>query len=66
MTQKIEVIISPKGETKIETKGFAGSSCQHASQFLEQALGATLSDKPTADFYQESAAQQAVKQGGAP
>ncbi len=62
----IEVIISPKGETKIETRGFAGSACLHASQFLEQALGIKLTDKPTADFYQQSATQQAVQQGGGP
>lgn len=66
MTQTIQVIISPKGETKIETKGFAGSTCQQASQFLEQALGAKLTDKPTADFYQQSATQQTLQQGGAP
>jgi hypothetical protein len=66
MTQTIEVIISPSGETKIETKGFAGSSCQQASQFLEQSLGAKLTDKPTADFYQESATHQTVQQGDAP
>ena len=59
----IEVIISRKGETKIETRGFAGNSCEQASQFLEQALGTKLADKPTADFSQQSTTQ-AVQQGG--
>ena len=36
MTQTIEVIVSPTGETKIETKGFIGSSCRDASRFIEQ------------------------------
>jgi Protein of unknown function (DUF2997) len=62
----IEVIVSPTGETKIETKGFADSSCQAASQFLEQALGAKTSDKFTAEFYQQQAAEQRLQQGGAP
>lgn len=64
MTRTIEVIISPQGETKIETKGFTGSSCQQGSQFLEQALGAKVSDQPTADFYQQQPTEQAVQQGG--
>lgn len=64
MTRTIEVIISPKGETKIETRGFTGSSCQQASQFLEQALGVKVSEMPTAEFYQQPVTQQAVQQGG--
>ena len=60
----IEVIISPKGEPRFETKGFAGSSCQEASRFLEEALGAKLSDKPTAEFYQTLPQGQMVQQGG--
>lgn len=64
MTQTIEVVISSQGETKIETKGFAGSTCQQASQFLEQALGAKLADKPTAEFYQAQREEQVVQQGG--
>ena len=61
----IEVVISPQGETKIETKGFAGSSCQQASQFLEQALGAKVSETPTAEFYQTQSQSQVLQQGGA-
>ena len=48
MNGTIEVIVSPTGETRIETKGFAGSSCRDASRFIEQSLGnihRPLSDK---------------------
>ena len=31
----IEIIVSPTGETRLETKGFVGSECLQASQFLE-------------------------------
>ena len=66
MTQQvIEVIVSPTGETQVETKGFYGSSCQQASHFLEQALGARLCDKLTAEFYQQEAVHQRLDQGGA-
>jgi len=53
----IEIIVSPKGETRLETKGFAGASCQDASRFVENALGQKLSDQPTAERYQVSAGQ---------
>lgn len=62
--QVIEVIVSPKGETQVETKGFVGSSCRQASQFLEQALGVRASEKLTAEFYQQEAVQQTLQQGG--
>jgi len=62
--QIIEVVISPTGETRVETKGFVGSSCRQASQFLEQALGAKLGETLTAEFYQEEPAQNRIQQGG--
>lgn len=65
MMQTIEVIISPKGETKIETRGFTGSSCQQASHFLEQALGTKVAETPTAEFYQTQPQSQTIQQGGA-
>ena len=54
----IEIIVSPQGETRLETKGFAGASCQDASRFIESALGEKLSDRPTAERYQVSAGQE--------
>jgi len=46
--QTIEIIISPQGESKIETKGFTGSSCRQASRFLDLGLGTQASEKLTA------------------
>jgi hypothetical protein len=48
----IIITISPTGETKIESKGFTGTSCRDATRPLEQALGVVESDNPTAEFYQ--------------
>ena len=48
----IEIIVAPNGQTRVETKGFVGSECRQASQFLEQALGATVSEQLTAEFHQ--------------
>ena len=63
MTRIIEVIISPNGETKIETKGFSGSSCQAASQSLEQALGIRQAERLTAEFYSQETSRQKLQEG---
>jgi hypothetical protein len=51
MSRIIEVIVSPQGETTLQTKGYDGADCFQASQFLEQALGIKTSDQPTSEFY---------------
>jgi Protein of unknown function (DUF2997) len=52
MPRIIQVIISPKGATTIQTKGYAGSDCQQASKWLEYALGNVTSEQKTAEFYE--------------
>jgi len=64
MNRTIEITVSPQGETRLETKGFAGSSCRDASRFLEQALGAKLSDEVTPEFYTAQTTSQQIQQGG--
>jgi hypothetical protein len=51
MARVIEVIVGPKGETSVQTKGYAGGDCLKASKFLESALGVITSDRKTAEFY---------------
>jgi hypothetical protein len=58
----IEVLVSPKGETVVQTKGFAGSDCLEASKFLEQALGTVTGDRKTAEYLASTATQQVVQQ----
>ena len=62
MTKTIEVIVSPTGETKLETHGFADSECRAASQFLEQALGAAVGEQLTAEFHQTQPVEQRLRQ----
>lgn len=57
MTKIIQVVVNPKGETKIETSGFAGSSCQDATRELERALGATTEETLTGEYYAETNTQ---------
>jgi hypothetical protein len=54
MSKIIQVVVSPTGETKIETTGFTGSSCQEASRALEQALGAKTGETLTGEYYAAS------------
>jgi hypothetical protein len=66
LNRTIEIIVSPQGETRLETKGFAGNTCREASRLLEQALGTKAKEQLTRDFYTQTAAAQQVQQGGAP
>lgn len=63
MSKIIEIIVSPAGETRVETKGFSGSECREASRFIEQALGQRTSEQLTADFHQQTSQQQSQQQG---
>lgn len=58
----IEVTVSPKGETTIQTKGYAGHDCLQASKFLEQALGVVRSDQRTAEFHSAATSEQQISQ----
>ena len=63
MSKTIEIIVSPTGQSRVETKGFAGSECRDASRFIEQAIGQQTSEILKAEFHQTVAAQQQVQQG---
>ena len=58
----IEIIVSPTGQTSVQTKGFAGSSCRDASKFIEQALGQRTSETLTAEFHQAQTVDQQQQQ----
>jgi len=52
MSRVIEVIVSPTGETTVQTKGYAGTDCLQASKFLEQALGVKSTERFTPEFFE--------------
>ena len=62
MARIIEVVVSPTGETTVQTRGYAGADCLQAGKFLEQALGVVTSDAKTAEYHQTASAQQQVRQ----
>jgi DUF2997 family protein len=61
--QIIELIVSPSGQTRIETKGFSGSSCQEATRELEKALGLRESEQLTAEFYAQQSQPLKLQEG---
>ena len=62
MLRVIEVTVSPQGEINLQTKGYAGSACQQASKFLENALGVIAAERKTAEYHQTAAAELHVQQ----
>ena len=51
MNKRIEIVVDTKGQSKVETKGFSGSSCVEASKFIEQALGQQTEMRTTPEFF---------------
>ena len=62
MSKTIEIVVSPRGETKVETKGFSGPECRIASQFVEQALGQRTTEQLKGEFYNSQPAGQDLRQ----
>jgi hypothetical protein len=62
MPRVIEVVVSPRGETTLQTKGYAGADCLQASKFLETALGVVAHEQRTAEFHEQLPARQQVQQ----
>ena len=56
----IEVIVTPQGKTEIETIGFSSNECVYASRFLESALGKTVDDRPTPEFFTSNPCRQTI------
>ena len=59
----IEITVSPAGQTSVETKGFSGSECRQASEFLEKALGQRTNEQLTGEFYAQESQSQRLKEG---
>ena len=58
MSKTIEIVVTPTGQTQVQTRGFVGSECRQASQFIEQALGERTQEQLTTEFHQQASQQQ--------
>jgi hypothetical protein len=58
----IEITVSPKGETTVQTKGFTGADCLLASKWLEKVLGIATAENKTAEYYQPATTEESIQQ----
>ena len=63
MSRTIEIIVAPNGQARVETKGFVGSECHQASQFIERALGQQTDELLKPEFHQTATSRQQIQQG---
>jgi hypothetical protein len=63
MKQTIEVIVSPLGEIQIDAVGFKGADCEHATQFLEEALGVVQQKQKKPEYHQRTKSQHQQRIG---
>ncbi len=64
MKRSIEVIIATSGEIQIDAVGFKGADCEHATRFLEEALGTVGTKVKKPEFHQRSHTKAQLKLGG--
>ena len=57
----IEIVVSSKGDSKVETKGFIGNSCREASKFIESALGKVAGGTLKPEFHIQTPSQNSVE-----
>lgn len=55
----IEIVVSPTGQTQVQTRGFEGTSCRAGSQFMERALGHPAKEELTSEFFQANVSTDA-------
>ena len=52
--KSIELIISPGGSVRLETRGFSGDRCVQEAQFLRRSLGQVTEQTRTPAFYEQA------------
>jgi len=63
MKRTIEVKVSPTGEVSIDAVGFKGTDCEHATRFLEEALGVVGQKVKKPEFHQRTTTKSQQKLG---
>ena len=63
MKRSIEVIIGTAGEIQIDAVGFKGADCEHATRFLEEALGTVGAKVKKPEFHQQQSHQGSTEAG---
>ena len=59
---RVEITVSPAGDTHVETRGFTGPACRAASQPYERALGAKAAERLTPEYHASEQVAHAAEQ----
>ena len=59
--KRIEILVSPTGESQVQTKGFSGAGCVQASHFIKKAIGSVSNQQKTAEYYNSADANNQLK-----
>jgi hypothetical protein len=62
LKREMEIEIGRDGKINIKVKGVQGADCLEFSQFLEEALGDTVEQELTSEYYQAPAPTEATVQ----
>jgi hypothetical protein len=61
---EIELVFTPEGEVRLETRGLKGKTCVTETESLERALGTVKERTRTSEYYQQPAeAKGTTRQG---
>ena len=63
MKQTIEVIVAPDGAIQIDAVGFKGADCEHATKFLEEALGCVTQRQKKPEYHQRTKSKHQQRVG---
>jgi hypothetical protein len=62
LKRELEIEIGQDGKVNITVKGVQGRECLEFSQFLEEALGETVEQEMTSEYYQAPASTETTVQ----
>ena len=62
LKREMEIEIGRDGKVSIKVNGVQGAECLEFSRFLEEALGETLEQERTSEYYQVPASTEAAVQ----
>lgn len=61
---EIELVFTPDGQVRLETRGLKGKACLTETEALEKAIGTVESRTRTSEFYEQpTAAKGTTRQG---
>ena len=61
---EIELVFTPEGEVRLQTRGLKGKTCLTETESLEKALGTVKKRERTSEYYQQPATTKGTTRQG--